>query len=210
MSGIRMSNQNWHNSDLIANKEPSPSVGSNDEAATMPGQWPESEDCTSDHCIPTPNDVICGKDRMVISHVGNKCFRRMIEMNRVAYQTASSRRTKTEITRAIEDMIRGFGGRFLKLNEKTGRLEELSGTEAHEKTSHALRSAKDKSRTPRRQKRIVAKCNPTPVEEERFETALEFQKRKYELLLERKDDSPEAEDLKKSEDMIRDTIKKLK
>ena len=130
----------------------------------------------------------------------------MIETNREAYQTAKSRHTKTSITRSIEDMVRGCGGRFLKFNETSGQFEEISDAETHEKISHALRSAKDKSRTPQRQKRTVVKYIPTPAEEERFQRDLAVQKRMYELFLQRKDYEPEAENPDVSESEILDMI----
>jgi hypothetical protein len=199
MSDTHTLNQKLYKSAVGVREELLTNVDSHDGATNVPGLWLELEACSFEDCIPTPNDVLCGKDRMAVSHAGNTRYRHIIEMNRVAYQTASSRHTKTEITRTIEDTIRGYGGRFLKLNEEAGWFEELSGVEVHEKISHALRSAKDKSRTPPRQKRTVPKYTPTPVEEQRFQRAVAVQKSIYERLLERKDDDPEAEDLEASD-----------
>jgi hypothetical protein len=199
MSEIHTLTQQWYNSDEGGKEEFPTIVDSNDWATSMPGMWLEIEACTSEECFPTPNDVLCGKERLAISHVGNKRYRHLIETNRLTYQTASSRHTKTEITRTIEDNIRGCGGRFLKLNEETGKFEELSGAETHEKVSHALRSARDKSQSPPRQKRTVAKYSPTPEEEQRFQRAVALQKAIYEKLLKREDNGPETKDLEGSE-----------
>jgi hypothetical protein len=63
-------------------------------------------------------DVLCGRDRVAHAHCGNRRFRHIIEMNRIAYQNAPCREAKTKITCQVVDMIRTWGGRFLKLNEE--------------------------------------------------------------------------------------------
>jgi hypothetical protein len=210
MSEIHTLTQLWFHSAVGAKEDLLTIVDFYDGPINVPELWPELEARSFDDCIPTPNDVLCGKDRTAISHVGNTRYRHLIEMNRVAYQTASSRHTKTEITRTIEDILRGCGGRFLKLNKETGWLEELSGAETHEKISHALRSAKDKSQSPPRQKRTVAKYGPTPEEEQRFQRAVAVQQSIYKQLLERTDNEPEVEDLEVSEGEFRRMIQELK
>jgi hypothetical protein len=199
MSEIHTLTQQWYNADVGGTEEIPTIIGSNDGATSMPGMWLELEAILSEDWMLTPNDVLCGKEKMAVSHVGNKRYRYNIELNRLAYQTASLRHTKTEISRTIEGTIRRCGGRFLKINEKTRRLEELSGAETHEKISHALRSAKDRSQTFPKQKRMVAKHVPTPKEEEHFQRVVAMQKAMYEQLLKRYENDPEAENLEGSE-----------
>eukprot|EP00980_Cylindrotheca_fusiformis_P031203 scaffold25978_cov122-Cylindrotheca_fusiformis.AAC.1 len=58
----------------------------------------------------TAADVICGRDKLSHTHVGNKRFRKIIEMNRVSYQNATSRDEKTRITCQVVDVIRSSNG----------------------------------------------------------------------------------------------------
>lgn len=104
---------------------------------------------------PQRYDIICGKDKLSHSHIGNKRFRVIIERNRERYQNAATRDEKTGITGDIIAMIRSCrpGGRFLKLCEDTNKWYDVGDEYAREKVSHALRSAKDPSQRTIRKKR---------------------------------------------------------
>lgn len=90
------------------------------------------------------HDVMCGRDKHVHSHSGNKRFRFLIQTNRERYQSAKSRSEKSNITQEILRAIQENGGQFLKIDPATGVWAALDAAEAHEKISHALRSAKDR------------------------------------------------------------------
>jgi NDP-sugar pyrophosphorylase family protein len=74
-------------------------------------------------------------------------------MNRERYQNAKTRDSKYRIT---DETINLTGGRFLRKDPKTNMWDDIGHHEAHEKVSHALRSAKNpKKKCPRKQKTIV-------------------------------------------------------
>ena len=171
--------------------QPLPSFEGNDSVAATPsGVASAKSDSPENHAVAklsqglTPSDIICGRDKLSHSHCGNKRFRQIIEQNRERYQNAQSRDKKTEITCSIVAMIHSFGGRFLKLDESDGELKEISCDAAHEKVSHALRSAKDKSQPKIKRKRVVPKYVPTQEENDLYQAALAEQKRIYQQLIE--------------------------
>jgi NDP-sugar pyrophosphorylase family protein len=103
--------------------------------------------------VPDKFDVLCGRDSESISHLGTKRFRTIIDMNRERYQNAKTRDDKYRIT---DETINAIGGYFLRKDLKTNKWHDIGHHEAHEKVSHALRSAKDpKMKCPRKQKTIV-------------------------------------------------------
>jgi hypothetical protein len=133
--------------------------------------------------VPTKLDILCGRDKVSYGHVGNKRFRVIVSMNRERYQSCSSREAKTRITDEIIKDVRECGGRFLKLNEQTNTYEDVGDEIAHEKVSHALRSAKDpKKRAPPKKRKIVRKP-PTPQENRAFAFMYTEQQRIFQELL---------------------------
>jgi RNase P protein component len=145
-----------------------------------------SEDSpSSDDMIPSNVDVLCGRDREAHVHVGNKKFRVMISWYRDKYQNAKCRHEKTRITKEIVSSIHECGGRFLKKDENTEIWYDVGDEYAHEKVSHALRSAKDPEKKIRPiRKPKVPNQPPTPEENHAFQTLLENQKRIFRSLLE--------------------------
>eukprot|EP00980_Cylindrotheca_fusiformis_P013326 scaffold3391_cov116-Cylindrotheca_fusiformis.AAC.3 len=139
----------------------------------------------------TAADVICGRDKLSHTHVGNKIFRKIIEMNRVSYQNATSRDEKTRITCQIVDVIRSSNGRFLKLDEKTGRWFDAGDTCAREKVSHALRYARDPNRPRIRKPRKVVEHVPSAEEDAHFDAVFEEQQRIFQELLQKGEETNE-------------------
>ena len=119
--------------------------------------------------VPSRLDVLCGRDKVAYSHVGNRRFRVIVSMNRERYQSCKPREAKTRITTEIIKSIRESGGRFLQKNETTGLYEDAGDDYAHEKVSHALRSAKDPKKKAPRKKRKVVRKPPTQEENRAFE-----------------------------------------
>ena len=134
------------------------------------------------------------------SHVGNRRFRVIVSMNRERYQNCKSRDAKTRITTEIIKSIRESGGRFLQKNEATGLYEDVGDEYAHEKVSHALRSAKDPKKKAPRKKRKVVRKPPTPGENKAFEFMYREQQQIFQSLL-AEDEAAESvetrQDLKK-------------
>ena len=110
-------------------------------------------------------DVLCGRDRLIHSHPGNNGFRCLINEYREHYQSAKHREEKTSITAEIIYTVNRYGGRFLK--QEKGSWREVDPSYAHEKVSHALRSAKDPNRVKPKRTRNVP-IRPPSAEEERF------------------------------------------
>lgn len=132
-------------------------------------------------------DVLCGRERQIHAHQGNRKFRHLINMNRERYQTATSREVKTSITAEIVETVRLSGGRFLKQDE--GIWREVDPNYAHEKVSHALRSAKDPNKPKQKRTRNVNIRPPSVEEEHFFQILAADQERIYQNLREKRADS---------------------
>ena len=156
--------------------------------SSSPGKmhFPPEETTLNKKEVPGKLDILLGRDKVAFSHIGNERFRVIVAMNRERYQSCSSKDAKTRITSEIIKGIHECGGRFLKFNEMTKTYEEVDYKEAHEKVSHALRSAKDpaEKKAPRKKKTIVRKP-PTPQENKAFDFLYtEQQKIFHEMLAE--------------------------
>lgn len=88
------------------------------------------------------NDILCGRGGKSNHHVGNKCYRQVVDRMKRAYQSCSAKTLKTDLSRAIVDHCCSYGARFIKLDEATGQYYILSRGEARKKTSQALRESK--------------------------------------------------------------------
>lgn len=84
------------------------------------------------------NDVLFGRGKTVVEHVGNLRFRNMIGMQMTEYENAN-RLEKTYITEKIVEAIKGSDGRFLKRDEG-GEWEEVDHETARKKVAHAFRN----------------------------------------------------------------------
>jgi hypothetical protein len=129
-----------------------------------------AEEVVSSHDV-RPTDVFCSRDKASHSHPGNKRFRQLIVRYREQYQNLNQREEKTQLTNDIVNAIKNNGGRFLKQHESIADCwYEVNYTVAHEKVSHALRSAKDPNR-PKAQKatRKPSIKPPTQDEDRAFE-----------------------------------------
>ena len=60
-----------------------------------------------------------------------------------SYKSIGSKSAKTSLSQAIVDHVYGYGGRFLKMDDKAGKYYVLSLAEGRKKTSQALREAKE-------------------------------------------------------------------
>jgi hypothetical protein len=140
------------------------------------GTAPYSEFSPSyDDTVPSHIDILCGRDKESYRHAGNRRFRAIISKYRDEYQNAKSRDDKTRITDEIVASIRECRERFLRKDKNTNMWYDVGDVYAHEKVSHALRSAKDPERTCKRKKQNVKHQLPTAEENHAFQTLLEQQ-----------------------------------
>jgi hypothetical protein len=134
-------------------------------------------------------DVFCCSKfkRETQAHTGNRRLRHLVLANRAEYQKATWRKDKTRITSGIIEAVHSFGGRFLRLNEQTGQWYEVDDTYAHDKVSHALRTAKDPERPRAERTRLAKATEPTETEERYFQAVFEEQQRIFRESIERRD-----------------------
>jgi hypothetical protein len=91
------------------------------------------------------NDVVCGRNKLVHAHPGNKQFLKLIQAYRESYQAVTNRASKRQIILRIIEHVHSTGGRFIILDDQDSvdsPFREASFTFRYEKVSHALRSAK--------------------------------------------------------------------
>lgn len=136
---------------------------------TTPSTIPSTTEGGNSDTFIHNKDIYCGRDRYSHSHPGNRHFRQLINAYRERYQNARHREDKTKINTEIVEKVKANGGRFMKLDDATGCWQELDPAAAHEKVSHALRSAKDPNRPRPKRKRQVAVKPPSDEEEKAFQ-----------------------------------------
>jgi hypothetical protein len=71
------------------------------------GSWIPAEDIRE-------TDVLCGRDKVCHSHVGNKRFQCVIQTNRDAYHLATTREDKMEVCTRVLQMVHSYGGTLPK------------------------------------------------------------------------------------------------
>lgn len=159
--------------------------GGNASAGLLRGDEKTASTCNEKMKDTVPNDfdILLGRDKASCHHVGNKRFRVVVSINRERYQSCDSREAKTRITSEVIASIRESGGRFLKKNETSDEYEDVGDVIAHEKVSHALRSAKDPKKKRPRKKRKVARKAPTLQENKVFHNLYREQQRIFQHLL---------------------------
>jgi len=132
-----------------------------------------------DGVVPGEFDILCGRDKRAFNHIGNKRFRVIITTHCKQYQETASRNEKTRITTQIINNLRQVGCRFLRKNEVTNMYEDMDDEYAHEKVSHALRSAKTaEKRSKRKGRKSSAVAMPT-LPENSNQASYEFHTRSY-------------------------------
>ena len=94
-------------------------------------------------------DVLCGKDKQAYSHVGNKRFRVIVNINLPRYMACKSRFEKSTMIYSLTEELRSSCGiKFMqrakihnKQNGNDDTLIELDSKKSREKVAHALRDA---------------------------------------------------------------------
>ena len=97
-----------------------------------------NEDITVPNEEVTDRDVKFGRGGGTNRHPGNLYFRKLVEDAKPAYML-SKKTMKGEISRSIVSAVRSQGGRWLKLNNRSGLWEDVGNEEAAKKVSQALR-----------------------------------------------------------------------
>ena len=89
---------------------------------------------------PKAHDVLCGRGKSSLNHVGNKRFRGIIASHLDHYLTAS-RLEKGLIVDNIVESVLSSGGKFLKQKISSGPWLEVGTKKARERVGHAFRDA---------------------------------------------------------------------
>lgn len=94
-------------------------------------------------CGYTPGtyDVLSGRGRTSLNHVGNRRFRATVRLYLDEYLAATSRLEKTEVVMKVVHAVHQTGGRFLKRDPATGKWVAIGEKRARERVGHALRDA---------------------------------------------------------------------
>ncbi|CAB9528681.1 expressed unknown protein [Seminavis robusta] len=101
---------------------------------------------------PRKFDILCGKGKKCVAHIGSRRFRAVIESYRQRYSLTKTKYEKMMITKEVVERLQKENCRFLKYDASTMVWEELPTMAARDKVGHALRFAN--RTTPRRQKNL--------------------------------------------------------
>jgi len=107
-------------------------VNSRDTYSNDQSNYPNPDDAV------TSNDVKFGRGGGTNRHPGNLVYRKLVEDAKPAYLIATKSQ-KGDISRAIVSAIRSRGGRWLKLDNRSGLWEDVGDEDAAKKVSQALR-----------------------------------------------------------------------
>ena len=92
-------------------------------------------------CIPSENDVLCGRGLVAFRHVGNERLRNLVAEAVPLFATATCRYEKSRIVLSLVQRVLDGGGRFLTRLPKSDVWHLAGFKRAREKVSHALRDA---------------------------------------------------------------------
>jgi hypothetical protein len=73
---------------------------------------------------PGVKDILLGRGHNVFNHIGNRRFRKLVDLHIQEYVESPHRKEKTAMVRDVIDLLTRAGYRFLKSN-KDGIFEEL-------------------------------------------------------------------------------------
>ncbi|CAB9508866.1 expressed unknown protein [Seminavis robusta] len=89
---------------------------------------------------PRDTDILCGKSRSCVNHIGSKRYREYLDTYRGRYAQAANKHHKMLLIKEIyENLVPTC--RFLTFNKQRNQWEELSANKARDKIGHALRHA---------------------------------------------------------------------
>lgn len=87
---------------------------------------------------PDERDILIGRGHNVYNYIGNRRFRRLVDLHIQEYVESDARSHKTGLVRSIIEIVQKSGYRFLKQDEK-GVFAELSYEDEKKKVGHSLR-----------------------------------------------------------------------
>jgi hypothetical protein len=87
--------------------------------------------------VPAPLDVLMGREKIAQEHTGNFRYNQIIQSRLEKYDNGT-RQEKTQMATEILEVVKGYGGRFLKL--ESGSWVQVNDLVAREKVSNAFRS----------------------------------------------------------------------
>lgn len=94
---------------------------------------------------PTENDILLGRGKGFLHHIGNKRLRALAKLLHDSYVNAESRAFKTKWSGWVVRQIKLLGGRFLRRDVVTRKMwEEIDDEEARSKVGHAIRDTPGK------------------------------------------------------------------
>lgn len=92
--------------------------------------------------LPCKCDVLLGRGKPFNSHPGNKQLHEIVASFYKKYN-GLLRAEKTKLAEEIVFMVRGYGGNFLKQDEKSGMWVAVSNLEARNKVAHGFRRKRE-------------------------------------------------------------------
>ena len=92
---------------------------------------------TRDLVPPTAKDILIGRGHKVYNFIGNRRFRKLIDMFIQEYVESDSRNHKTSLVRKIIEIVIQSGYRFLSL-DASGVFAEISYDEMKKKVSVSM------------------------------------------------------------------------
>eukprot|EP00980_Cylindrotheca_fusiformis_P019830 scaffold6966_cov112-Cylindrotheca_fusiformis.AAC.8 len=116
--------------------------------------------------IPTPQDVLLGRGRPFQEFPGNMALNDALDANRKAYQQATSRRDKTNLSQKILTEIQKKGGRFLMQQQQSSGEHWIvvKDLKAREKIAHGFRMPRKQAREEIQQQQQQQLANKTTRE----------------------------------------------
>jgi len=87
---------------------------------------------------PNDNDVLLGRGGRTNNHPGNKKYLEAKDTMQARY-LAADKNEKTPISQELVDIVKGWGGRFLKQDTTTNQWYEIDNLQARKKCSQTLR-----------------------------------------------------------------------
>ena len=76
--------------------------------------------------LPGDYDIICGRGKIAHCHPGNRRFRLILSLHMDEYKNAPTKVDKSLVIISIVDIIRRWGGTFVKKNKQEKRWMEIS------------------------------------------------------------------------------------
>jgi len=119
------------------------------------------------YVTPADMDVYCGRGGRTNHHHGNKRYLAEKDAMQDAYFKAE-KNDKTRLSQELVNKVHEWGGRFLKLEEETGKWYLVTNTAARKKASQSLRevnTAEVRAEKRSRYKKYVKKKKPKQPEE---------------------------------------------